>query len=115
MTSRRRIQVAGAAAIACFLLLVARYYDPIYGFSFLLELGSAREERTVAAFREYPVFVHPRSVGYDGQDYAQIAQHPALADAALEPAVDALPSRARRIAVPAAAWMLGAGRAPWVI
>ena len=76
-SDRGVIRFAGILAVAAFLLLVARYWHPIYGFTSLLELGSIRNSRVIAAFEEYPVFVHPGS-GYDGQFYAQIAHHPAL-------------------------------------
>jgi hypothetical protein len=115
LSDRRSISFAGVAAVLAFLVFVARFWHPVYGFTYFIELGSVREGRTIEAFKQYPVYIHPASFGYDGQYYAQIAHFPLLRSSELRTATDGLAYRARKILVPAAAWLLGAGQPWWII
>jgi hypothetical protein len=111
----RLIRAAGVAATVLFLVLVARYWSPIYGFTSFLQLDASNDSTKIAAFREQHVFVYRDTGGYDGLYYAQIAYHPTLTAPELQPAVDTLTYRARRILLPALAWLLAAGRPAWIV
>ncbi|MSU69209.1 MAG: hypothetical protein EXS39_00220 [Opitutaceae bacterium] len=113
--SRRLIRAAGFAAVAVFLALVARFWHPVFRFTSLLQLDASNDDCKIAAFRKIPVFVYRDTGGYDGLYYAQIAYHPALDAAELGPAIDSLTYRARRILVPALAWLLSAGNPKWIV
>ncbi len=108
-------RAAGFVAVAVFLLLVARFWHPVYGFTSFLQLDSSNDSVKIAAFRERPVFVYRDTGGYDGLYYAQIAYHPALAAAELAPAMDSLSYRARRILPPLLAWVIAAGNPDWIV
>ena len=107
-------RAAGLVAVAVFLVLVARFWHPVYGFTSFLQLDSSNDRVKIAAFRERPVFVYRDTGGYDGLYYAQIAYHPALAAAELAPAMDNLSYRARRILPPLLAWVIAAGNPAWI-
>lgn len=111
-SSRHRwpVRAAGLAAIAVFLVLVARFWHPVYGFTALIQLDASNDDVKIAAFRELPVYVHRDTGGYDGLYYAQIAYHPLLDAAELRPAMDNFAYRARRILPPALAWLLAVGQ-----
>jgi hypothetical protein len=113
--SRRPIRAAGLVVVALFLALVARYWSPIYGFTSFLQLDASNDSTKIAAFREQPVYVYHGTGGYDGLYYAQIAYHPALDAPELKPAIDTLTYRARRILLPALAWLLAGGHAEWIV
>lgn len=99
----------GLTIVAVFLSLVARFWNPVYGFTSFVQLDSSNDNLKIAAFREHPVYVHRDTGGYDGLYYAQIAYDPLLTSAELAPAIDSLPYRARRILPSALAWTLAAG------
>lgn len=103
------IRGAAVAAIACFLILVGRFWHPVYGFTAFFQLDAANDELKIAAFRELPVYVYRDTGGYDGLYYAQLAQDPSLRDPALPRAMDNFGYRARRILPSALAWLLGIG------
>ncbi len=111
---RWRVPLAGLAAMAVFLTLVARFWHPVYGFTALIQLDASNDDVKLTAFRELPVFVHRHNGGYDGLYYAQIALDPTLRDPQLPAAIDNLAYRARRILPPAIAWTLGGGRPAWI-
>lgn len=112
---RTWLRLAGVGAVVVFLALVARYWSPVYGFTSFLQLDASNDSTKIAAFRQQPVYVYRGTGGYDGLYYAQIAYHPALAAPELGPAVDTLTYRARRILVPALAWLLAAGNPAWIV
>jgi len=95
--------------VLLFTWIVAHYYIPGQGFTFLIEFGDLNHERYMPEVRAVNHFELPRSHGYDGQWYAQIAVHPNVGDPELSRAVDTLPYRARRILFSLTAWVLGAG------
>ncbi len=108
------VRAVGLGAVAVFLGLVARFWHPVYGFTAFLQMDHRWEAHEISAFREYPVFVYDTPDDYDGLQYAQIACHPLLIAPELQSAVDNLAYRARRILLPATAWVLGAGRPGWI-
>src|SRR5277367_1191614 len=92
-------------SVAVFLVLVANFYRPGYGFTGLIEFGDHFDGRGIAGLHCY---VEEKSNGYDGQFYAKLALDPLL----LHPAVDAhevddLYYRRRRIFLSWTAWTLG--------
>jgi hypothetical protein len=109
------IRLAGIAAVALFLVLVGRFWHPVYGFTAFFQLDAPNDNLKITAFRELPVFVHRDTGGYDGLYYAQIAHDPTLRNPELRRAMDNFSYRARRILPPALAWLLGAGRPSWII
>jgi hypothetical protein len=108
------LRTLAVAAVMLFLGMVVRFWHPIYGFTAFLQLDIRNEARAIAAFREYPVFVYRDTGGYDGLQYAQIAHHPLLKAGELRPAIDNFSYRARRILLPALAWLLAAGQPAWI-
>ena len=109
------IRGAALAALAVFLVLVARFWHPVYGFTALVQLDAANDNLKLNAFREQPVFVYRDTGSYDGLYYAQIALDPTLRDPQLRGAIDNLAYRARRILPSALAWLLGAGQPGWIV
>lgn len=99
----------GLAALL-FALLVLAKFDANAGFAPLLRLGGQWESRQHPALRQLQFPTLPESAGYDGQFYAQLALDPTLRDPALARALDSPAYRARRIALPALAHLLGVGR-----
>jgi hypothetical protein len=110
----RPLPLVATIAVALFLWTVVRCWHPIYGFTAFLQFDEAHESTAIAAFREYPIFPYPGSAPYDGMQYSQVAHHPLLDAAELRPAVDSLAYRARRILLPATAWLLAAGQPAWI-
>ena len=108
-TRRGPYRILGLITVVVFLGLVARFWNPVYGFTSFIQLDSSNESLKIAAFREHPVFVHRDTGGYDGLYYSQIAYDPLLKSAELAPAIDSLPYRARRILPSALAWTLAVG------
>ena len=107
-------RLAAAFAVLVFLWTVARCWHPVYGFTAFLQYDEGHQATAIAAFREYPIFPYPGLAPYDGLQYSQLAYHPLLDAAELRPAVDSLAYRARRILMPAAAWLLAAGQPAWI-
>ncbi|SDT87734.1 hypothetical protein SAMN05444156_0339 [Verrucomicrobium sp. GAS474] len=86
-----------------------------HGFNGLCDMGSFPLVRATPEARAVD-FKVASLWGYDGLQYAQLALDPLLLDrAALAQALDAPSYRAKRIALPALAWLAGLGHAPWVI
>ena len=106
-------RLAGAVLAACFISLLVALWHPVYRFTGLLQVGQDAAARALAVVREQPVLVYEG--GYDGQYSAQLACDPSLRSPELHTAIDALPYRARRILMPATAWVLGLGRPEWAI
>lgn len=103
-----------AGAILLYLASFARFYDPRFGYTGLIQFATTAEEE-LPAVREVP---HPRftgSGGYDGQFYAQLAVDPLLRDPAIDRALDNPPYRGRRILFSWTAWAAGLGRADWIL
>lgn len=109
------VRLAALGTVVLFLVLVVRFWHPVYGFTSFFQLDAPNDDLKITAFRELPVFVHRDTGGYDGLYYAQIAHDPSLRDPELPRAMDNFSYRARRILPPALAWLLGAGRPAWII
>ena len=116
-SSRHRwlLRAAALAAVALFLLLMGRFWHPVYGLTSLIQLDAPNDNLKIETFRQLPVYVHRDTGGYDGLYYAQIAHDPTLRDPQLPRAMDNLSYRARRILPPVLAWILGAGQPAWII
>lgn len=108
------IRVAGVAAALLFLFVVFRFWHPVYGLTAFVQLDASNDNLKIAAFREQPVFVYRDTGCYDGLYYAQIAHDPSLDSEEIRQALDNPPYRARRILLPALAWLLGAGHHAWI-
>jgi hypothetical protein len=93
---------------------VSRHYDPNSGFTRLIAFGSDFSDRVVPALRDLPYATDTPS-GYDGQFYAQLAFDPLLLHPDTAGALDNTAYRGRRVLVPAAAWVLGAGYPPLIL
>jgi len=115
LRSARPLPLAAALAVMLFLWVVARCWHPVYGFTAFLQFDEAHQPTAIAAFRQYPVFSYRGLAPYDGMQYSQVAYHPLLGAAELRPAVDSLAYRARRILLPAAAWLLALGQPAWIV
>lgn len=98
-----------------FTALVAAKFDPQTGFTSLLRFGGDQPAPRLPQLATLPVASVPDSSGYDGQFYAQLAVDPTLRDPALARAIDAPAYRARRILVPATAFVLGFGQPAWIL
>ena len=111
------LRFAYLGGVALGLLLFASKFHPETGFTALLGLGERWEVPRAQALADDGLVyhVHPDSGGYDGQFYALIALDPSLQDADLAEAIDAPAYRARRILLPALAFVLGAGEPAWVL
>ncbi|HZZ57263.1 MAG TPA: hypothetical protein VFE31_05480 [Opitutaceae bacterium] len=107
----RAIRCAGWLAIAGFILLVARFWHPVFAFTALIQLDAHNQAIGLPQLRENPVYVYRNTGPYDGLIYAQMAYDPSLRDPALRRAIDNLTYRGRRILVPALAWAAAGGRA----
>lgn len=106
-----RERMVRVGLLLVFAWLAGRYWHPYTGFTYFLQADTGMVERFVPALRDAPLHVHRQSASYDGGYYVQIAADPALDAPALEAALDDPGYRARRILLPAVAWLLGGGGA----
>jgi hypothetical protein len=104
------VSLAYAGAVVVFLGLVFQFYIPGKGFTYLIAFGATQEDSRLSKLRRIDYHVERGSNGYDAQYYAQIAMDPSLRNKQLRHAVDSLPYRARRILLPAIAYVAGLGR-----
>lgn len=115
MFLEKRVSNRARAAIILVLCLlpaifVASQFTYQHGLTRLLDVNPTYLPR-----RALPQFqaLNPATLekkGYDGQFYAQLAIDPLLRNPQLARALDGPEYRARRILMPAIAWLLGAGR-----
>lgn len=108
------IRAAGVGAVALFIGLVIRFWNPVFGFTSFLLLDQSSTPAKIAAVSEQPVYIYPYPGEYDGQFYAQLAHHPLLNSDELREAMDNFPYRARRILPAALAWLLAGGNPAWI-
>jgi hypothetical protein len=101
------LYIAGAAV---FLQSVRQYHHKNTGFTELIDFGDEFYDRSLPAVRAVPHFVSPRSSGYDGQFYAQLAIEPLLRNRQIDVALDTAPYRARRILFSWTAYIFGRGQ-----
>lgn len=97
-----------AVGIAFLLSLLANHQCGV-GFTSMIAVGDRFFPQATTEFQEAQPRIHEDSFGYDAQFYAQIALDPSIQDAELDEGVDNLRYRARRILMPAFAWLLGTG------
>ncbi|HWB61397.1 MAG TPA: hypothetical protein VG733_18085, partial [Chthoniobacteraceae bacterium] len=99
--------------VAGFLVLVANFYRPGYGFTGLIEFGDQFDTTNIAGLH---CLVEPGSAGYDGQFYAKLSLDPLLVNPAkASTGIDAPYYRARRIFLSWSAWALGLGHPAWIV
>jgi hypothetical protein len=109
------IRAAGSAAVVVFFAFVAHFWHPVFGLTAFLDLDSTNDDVKIAAFKAQPVYVYPIPGGYDGLYYAQLAYDPTLRNPETLRAMDNPIYRARRIFLPALAWLLAVGRPTWIV
>jgi hypothetical protein len=118
-TDWRRVRLvraaAAAAAVFFFLTLVLRFWHPVYGFTQFLHVDGPTAAKAIKEFRAQPVYVYPGIGTYDGIWYAQLSYHPLLNSPELASAIDTIGYRARRMLLPALAWILAAGQPTWIV
>lgn len=112
-------RLTAVALISAFVALLFSLWHPVYYFSGLMQVDRRNEKVVLPALRTQPVALFDG--GYDGQFYGQLACDPTLRTPALATAIDSLPYRARRILMPAVAWVVALGSperavrvVPWV-
>jgi hypothetical protein len=108
-------RVIHLSAVALLLAGVLRFYESRSGFTALIGFGERQSASVVPALRDVPHKVYPRSSGYDGQFYAQMAVDPLLRDPATDRSQDDPALRARRILFSWTAYVLGLGRPAWIL
>jgi hypothetical protein len=109
------LRASAATAVLVFLVFVARFWSPVWGFTAFLQLDASNDEVKISAFKTEPVYVYRNVGGYDGLYYAQLAYHPTLRAPELAGAMDNFSYRARRILAPALAWLLAFGQPAWIV
>lgn len=102
-------------ASCLFLALLLAKLDPRFGFSELAGFGADYDRVKTSELESLAYYEKPDSTGYDGQFYAQIALDPNLSDPTLETAIDHPSYRARRILLPAIAYLLGFGQPAFIL
>ena len=119
MDAPRRTSAIGkglcAIAVAGFLAGILQFYDATTGFTSLIGFGEQFEEGALDIVWDTPHYVYPRSSGYDGQFYAQLALDPLLRNPDLRDAMDSASYRSRRILFSWTAFVLGMGRPVWIL
>ena len=98
-----------------FLVLVGVKWDRSTGFTSLIRFGETWQDRRDPTLQNLPIATVPKSNGYDGQFYAQLALDPLLRGPELERIIDAPAYRAHRILTPGIAALLGLGHPWWVL
>ena len=107
-----------AAYLACVVMFgwaVWQFYEPVTGFTSLISIGDAINQRQMTKLRRVPHFVYEDSAGYDGAYYVQLALYPTLQNPRLATAIDNLPYRARRILFCWVAWAAGLDQPGWIV
>jgi len=102
-------------ASALFVVLVLAKFSPPTGFTSLIRFGETWQDRRHSSLHDLSIATVPRSNGYDGQFYAQIALDPLLRGAELAQIIDSPAYRARRILTPATAAAIGLGDPWWTL
>lgn len=110
-----RVALAYVALVAGFIWAFSQFYLPGKGFTYVINFGSNNEQSSLSKLRKIDYYLDRHSDGYDAQYYAQIALDPSLQNKQLPRAVDNLPYRARRILMPAAAYVMGLGQPAWIL
>jgi hypothetical protein len=103
------------ASAVFFLSAVQKFHDPTTGFSSLISIGDHLGENKVSQLKRVPHYIYEDSAGYDGAYYVQLALNPTLDNPELKTSIDNLPYRSKRILFCWAAWVMGLGKAAWVV
>ncbi len=114
MTERRRVSLA--TALLCALSGLALQFLIVhyrYGGNWTGLFCTGSKFPIPSALAGERVYVFPNSTGYDGQFYHYVAHDP-LMRTDLWRSIDNSRLRYRRILLPAAAFLLAAGRQPWI-
>jgi hypothetical protein len=111
----RRYAIVYLALALRLVIEIGRCYDPTTGFSSLIFFGDEFAARRIASLSEVPLYTYSDSSGYDGQFYAQLAVAGNPFDRELARALDNPGYRARRMALPALAHLIGLGRPNWIV
>ncbi len=109
------VRAAYLACVVVFGWAVTQFYFPATGFTSLIEIGDAINERQTDALRQTPHYVYEQSTGYDSAYYVQFSLDPLLRDPKLGEAIDNPQYRARRILFSWTAWLAGLGRPAWIV
>ena len=113
---RGRVMLFARLALVVVLLgLVARYYDPITGFTKLIVFSERDHQFESQTLQRTVHFHYPGAAAYDGQFYAQLAMDPLLREPDTDYLMDMAPFRARRILFSMTAYCLGLGRPAWIL
>jgi hypothetical protein len=104
-------------------LTIAVVLAIIFGFRFhretgltsLIRFGELRGDKLAPELAGIPVHLVPKHHGYDGQYYAHFALHPPWIYHDLDDHFDFPSYRARRVFLPAAAYVLGLGKPAWIV
>lgn len=113
--ARPAVVAACLAVIAVFVWQWSNYYLPGKGFSYLIAFGGEQDGSRLSKLQKVDYYVARASAGYDAQYYVQIAMDPSLRNQGLRRAVDSLGYRARRILLPAVAYVAGFGQPSWIL
>jgi hypothetical protein len=97
------------AAVLFLIGCIAWRWDGTSGLTSLLRFGSQFAPQRIPAVAALPVRTY-EGVGYDGQFYSQLAVDPDIRRPEVQAALDNPRYRARRLLLPAAVHILGAGR-----
>ncbi len=116
--STRPLRTALTVLVVCLLsaFVVRTYvqaYDPVYGWTKLIFFGQDFAAHTLPRLQNVKHYTETSEGGhggYDGQFYAQMAIDPSLRDPTFLQSLDMPAYRARRIGLPAAAFVLGGGK-----
>jgi hypothetical protein len=100
-----------SAAVAFVVGWALSRWDARTGYTAMPRFGERFAERRIPQLAGHPI-APSAGDGYDGQWYAQLAVNPRVTDSTVIRALDKPAYRARRIAVPLLAHLLGGG-APW--
>lgn len=107
--------LARLALVMMLFALVARYYDPVTGFTSLINFAERDHQFESQTLQRTTHFHYPGTAGYDGQFYAQLAMDPLLREPDTDMLMDMAPFRARRILFSMTAYCLGLGRPAWIL
>jgi len=103
------------AAVVLFIQSIRQFHHRGTGFTEFIDFGDQFYGTVLPSIRNVPRYTDPRSPGYDGQFYAQLAVEPLLRDRAIDAALDNPPYRARRILFSWTAYVFGLGRPDWIL
>jgi hypothetical protein len=108
--SRWIVRLGYVAAVALFVAVVARMYEPGIGFSYVISFGAKQQLPQLPEMRSLNYLLQADGYGYDAQYYVQLAMRPTLRGEDLRHAIDGLRYRGRRILTCWTAYVAGLGK-----